>query len=320
MSVTREDLLEAQKNVTQFVHRTPVLTSSGLDAMFGCSLYFKCENFQKTGSFKMRGACNGVALLLAEGAVSRVATHSSGNFAAALALAAATRNIPATIVMPRSAPLVKKKAVVGYGADIVECEPTLQAREETLAEVVKNTGATFLHPYDDPRIIAGQATCAMELIEDKEGLDWIVAPVGGGGLVSGTALAAHYFSPGTRVKAAEPAGADDAYRSLEAGRILPSERPNTIADGLLTSLGRHTFPIIARYVDQVVLVDDADIMYCLRTILQRLKIVVEPSAAVALAAIGKAKEHFNGARVGVILSGGNVDLDQLLATNSKGPG
>jgi threonine dehydratase len=319
MPVTREDLLDARRNVSNVVHRTPVLTSTGLNAMYGCSLFFKCENFQKTGSFKMRGASNGVALMQREGSVTRVATHSSGNFAAALARAAATRNIPATIVMPRSAPQVKKRAVAGYGADIVECEPTLEARERTLADVVKETGATFLHPYDDPRVIAGQATTAMELMEDAEQLDWIVAPVGGGGLVSGTALAAHYFNPLTRVIGGEPEGADDAYRSIEAGTILPSQNPSTIADGLLTSLGRHTFPIIQEHVERIVLVDDGDIMCSLRAIWERMKIVVEPSAAVALAAVGKAKEHFNGARVGIILSGGNVDLDRLLWVNPKGP-
>jgi threonine dehydratase len=318
MSVTRENLLDARRNVAEYVHRTPVFTSSGLDAMFGCSLFFKCENFQKTGSFKMRGATNGVALLLSEGPVTRVATHSSGNFAAALALAAATQGLPATIVMPHSAPQVKKEAVASYGADIVECEPTLQARESTLAEVVRESGATFLHPYDDPRIIAGQATAAVELFEDTEPLDWVIAPVGGGGLVSGTAMAARYFSPDTRIIAAEPSGADDAYRSLEAGTIVPSLNPNTIADGLLTSLGRHTFPIIQKHVDRIVLVDDADIVFCLRILWERMKIVVEPSAAAALAAVGKAKEHFSGARVGVILSGGNVDIDRLMLANPKG--
>jgi threonine dehydratase len=267
----------------------------------------------------MRGASNGLALLLQEGPVARVATHSSGNFAAALALAAATRNIPATIVMPRSAPQIKKSAVASYGADIVECEPTLQARESTLAEVVKETGAKFLHPYDDPRIIAGQSTAAQELFEDTEQLDWVVAPVGGGGLVSGTALAAHHFSPLTRVIAAEPSGADDAYRSLEAGHIMPSLHPDTIADGLLTSLGQYTFPIIQRHVDRILLISDAEIVGSLRAIWERMKIVVEPSAAVALAAVGKAKEHFNGARVGIILSGGNVDFDRLMLANSKGP-
>ena len=318
MSVTRENLLDARRNVAEYVHRTPVFTSSGLDAMFGCSLFFKCENFQKTGSFKMRGATNGVALLLSEGPVTRVATHSSGNFAAALALAAATQGLPATIVMPHSAPQVKKEAVASYGADIVECEPTLQARESTLAEVVRESGATFLHPYDDPKIIAGQATAAVELFEDTEALDWVIAPVGGGGLVSGTAMAAHYFSPDTRIIAAEPSGADDAYRSLEAGTIVPSLNPNTIADGLLTSLGRHTFPIIQKHVDRIVLVDDADIVFCLRILWERMKIVVEPSAAAALAAVGAAKEHFSGARVGVILSGGNVDIDRLMLANPKG--
>jgi threonine dehydratase len=308
---TREILAATYVRVRPKVHRTPVLTSTALNQVCGARLYFKCENFQKTGSFKMRGASNALACLLDSGPVAGVCTHSSGNFAAALASAARQAGVPATIVMPRTAPRVKKEAVRGYGAEIVECDPTLAARQSALDELVRTSGFAPLHPYDHPWVIAGQATAAMELIQEQPGLDWIVAPVGGGGLVSGTALAAHFFSPGTRVAAAEPAGADDAYRSLKAGKIVPQTDPRTMADGLLTSLGQHTFPVLRDFVDRVLLVTEEEIVASMRQLFMRMKIVVEPSAAVAFAAVLAPGSPFAGTRTGLLLSGGNVDLDRL---------
>lgn len=308
---TSETLLSALHRVRPWVHQTPVLTSTRLNEATGARLYFKCENFQRTGSFKVRGATNAMLCLLEEGPVPGVCTHSSGNFAAALALAARLAGIPASIVMPRNAPAVKKEAVRAYGGTIVECEPTLAARQKTLEELVETTGFAPLHPYDHPWVIAGQATCAMELFEEVRDLDWVVAPVGGGGLVSGTALAARFFSGVTRVVAAEPAGADDAFRSLEQGRIVPQANPRTIADGLLTSLGSHTFPVIQEFVERVVLVTEEEIVEAMRQLFTRMKIVVEPSSAVAFAAVVKSPEVFGGTRTGVVLSGGNVDPERL---------
>jgi len=308
---TREPLILAQRRVRPRIHRTPVLTSTRLNEACGNSLYFKCENFQKTGSFKARGATNALACLLEEKEVPGVCTHSSGNFAAALAWAAGQSGLPATIVMPKNAPRVKMDAVRAYGARIVECEPTLADRERSLTDLVRSTGYAPLHPYDHPWVIAGQATCAMELLEEQPELDWLVAPVGGGGLVAGTALAAHFFSPTTRVIAAEPAGADDAFHSLRLGQVVPQAQPHTIADGLLTSLGQHTFPVLREFVDQVVLVTDEEIVDAMRLLFTRMKIVIEPSGAVALAAVIKSADIFAGTRTGVILSGGNVDPERL---------
>jgi threonine dehydratase len=309
--LTREDLEAAAVRIRPFVHRTPVLTCSTIDALLGASLFFKCENFQKVGAFKFRGATNAVRMLT-PGQVRRgVATHSSGNHAAALALAARVRGIPAYIVMPENAPSIKKAAVAGYGAAITFCEATLRAREETLAKVIAETGAEEVHPYNDVRVIAGQSTAARELFEDVRDLDIVMTPVGGGGLLSGTALSAHYLSPRTAVIAAEPEGADDAARSFRAGHIIPSIRPNTIADGLLTSLGGNTFAVISRHVRDVVTIDDAAIIAAMRLVWERMKIIIEPSAAVPLAAIVQGNVEAEGKRVGIILTGGNCDLDNL---------
>jgi threonine dehydratase len=309
--LTREDLEAAAERIRPFVHRTPVLTCSTIDALLGASLFFKCENFQKVGAFKFRGATNAVRMLT-PGQVRRgVATHSSGNHAAALALAARVRGIPAYIVMPENAPSIKKAAVAGYGAAITFCEATLRAREETLAKVIAETGAEEVHPYNDVRVIAGQSTAARELFEDVRDLDIVMTPVGGGGLLSGTALSAHYLSPRTAVIAAEPEGADDAARSFRAGHIIPSIRPNTIADGLLTSLGGNTFAVISRHVRDVVTIDDAAIIAAMRLVWERMKIIIEPSAAVPLAAIVQGNVEAEGKRVGIILTGGNCDLDNL---------
>lgn len=306
-----ETINAARLRIRDWINHTPVVTCSSIDQMVGAELFFKCENFQKVGAFKFRGAVNAVFSLTPEVGFRGVATHSSGNHAQALALAARCHGFPSYIVMPDNAPSVKKQAVLGYGARITECEPTLAAREETLARVVSETGATFIHPYNDYRIIAGQATAACELLEKAPDLDIIITPVGGGGLLSGTALATRYFSPSVRVMAAEPAGADDAYRSLEQGRILPSVKPQTIADGLLTSLGDLTFPIIRDHVDCIVRVEEKTIVKAMRLLWERAKLVVEPSAAVALAALFEKPSIFNGLRVGLILSGGNVDLEKL---------
>lgn len=302
---------QTAQRIRQYIHRTPVMTCENLNTIANASLFFKCENFQKVGAFKFRGACNAVFRLKDEEAKKGVATHSSGNHAAALTLAAKMRGIPAYIVMPKTAPAVKKEAVAGYGAKITFCEPTLQSRESTLEEVVKETGAAFIHPYNDYRIIAGQATAGLELLEEIPELDIVLTPVGGGGLLSGTALSFSYFSPSTQVIAAEPEGADDAFRSLQAGRIIPSENPKTIADGLLTSLGDKTFPIIQKHIRQIVTVSDEATIAAMHYIWERMKIVVEPSAAVPLGAILEKKIDLSGKRIGIILSGGNVDLSNL---------
>jgi len=273
--------------------------------------FFKCENFQKVGAFKFRGASNAVFSLSGEEAQKGVATHSSGNHAAALALAARMRNIPAYIVMPWTASEIKKKAVAGYGGIITYCEPTLAARESTLAKVVAETGATMIHPYDNLMVIAGQGTAAKEMIEDAGTFDIIMAPVGGGGLLSGTALSAKSLSPGARVIAAEPAGADDAFRSFYAGEIFPSVDPRTIADGLLTSLSERTFTIIMGKVDGIVTVSEEKIVEAMRMVWERMKIIIEPSSAVPLGAILEGKVDVAGVKTGIILSGGNVDLENL---------
>ena len=306
-----EDFRQAHKRIEPFIHRTPVLTSATIDRMASGDIFFKCENLQKAGAFKIRGACNAVFSLSDEEADRGVATHSSGNHAAALALAARWRGVPAYVVMPETAPHVKKLAVAGYGAEIVFCKPTLEARERALAEVVARTGAAFVHPYNDLRVITGQGTAAIELCEEVQNLDLVVAPVGGGGLLSGTAVAVSFVSPGTAVVAAEPERADDAYRSLKSGHIVPSVHPNTIADGLLTSLGDLTFPILQRYVRDIVLVSEEAIVEAMRCLWERMKILVEPSAAVPLGAILSRRLDVAARRVGIIVSGGNVDLDRL---------
>jgi threonine dehydratase len=308
---TIDDVRRAAQRIGPHAHRTPVLTSESLDRLTGCHLFFKCENFQKVGAFKFRGATNAVFSLPEEEARRGVATHSSGNHAAALALAAARRGIRAYIVMPDNAPEIKKTAVAGYGAEITFCQPTLPAREEGLATVVRKTGAVFIHPYNDPRVIAGQGTAALELLEDVPDLDFVIGPVGGGGLMSGTCLTVSVLAPQTKIIGAEPKGADDAYRSLKAGRIIPSEKPRTIADGLLTSLGSRTFPILHRHLECIVTVSEAAIIQAMRHVWERMKIIIEPSAAVPLAAIMESDWGQTGKRVGVIFSGGNLNLDKL---------
>ncbi len=309
--MTKEDFLQAHRRIQPYIHRTPTLTNQTLDRMSGASLFFKCENFQKMGAFKMRGAANAILCLDKEARQKGVATHSSGNFAQALALSAKLLGVKAYIVMPSNSPAVKKAAVRDYGGEIIECAPTLQAREETLQKVVLQTGATFLHPFNQKEVILGQGTAAIELLEDVGQLDAIIAPVGGGGLVGGTALAAHFFSPKTKVYAAEPLGADDAWQSVQAGYIVPQTNPQTIADGLRTSLGDMTFPLIRDFVKKIIRVEEREIVEAMRLLMERMKLVAEPSGVVPLAAILKEKESFQGCRVGIILSGGNVDLKVL---------
>ena len=308
---TIADVRAAAERILPHAHRTPVLTCASLDAMIGARLFFKCENFQRVGAFKFRGATNAVFSLSEHDAGKGVATHSSGNHAAALALAARLRGIPAHVVMPRTSSAVKLAAVAGYGGRIVLCEPTLAAREETLASVVAETGATFVHPYNDPLVIAGQGTAALELLENVRDLDIVMAPVGGGGLLSGTAITVTSLSPKTRVVAAEPAAADDAFRSLEAGRIVPSVDPRTVADGLLTSLGTLTFAIIRERGVEIVTVGEEAIVAATRHVWERMKIVIEPSSAVPLGALLAGALRAAGQRIGVIVTGGNVDLDRL---------
>jgi threonine dehydratase len=287
-----------------------VLTSASINTIAGCELFFKCENFQQVGAFKTRGATNAALKLSAEQRAKGIATHSSGNHAQAIARAAKILGVPAYIVMPSTAPEIKKRGVLGYGGNIFECEPTLEARESTLAGVIQKTGATEIHPFNNEDVIEGQATAAKELFEDAPQLDFILAPVGGGGLLSGILLATKYFSPTTAVIAGEPAGADDAFRSLQSGKIEPSQS-NTIADGLLTTLGTKTFPIIRDHVKEIITVTDEEIIAAMRLIWERLKIIVEPSAVVPLAAVLKKPSLFNKKKVGIILSGGNVDLAKV---------
>jgi threonine dehydratase len=305
------DILSAAERIQPFVHRTPIVTCSAVDHRLGASLFFKCEHFQKVGAFKFRGACNAVFALDDTRCRNGVIAHSSGNHAQALALAAKIRGIPAFIVMPSNAPEVKKAAVAEYGARITFCEPTLEARELTQARIISETGAVEIHPYDNYEVIAGQATAALELLNERPDIDIIVAPVGGGGLLAGTALSAHFHNRRVEVFGAEPANADDAQRSLLAGRIIPSDNPKTIADGLLTSLGSRNFPILQRHLKSIVLASEASIVDYMRFFWERSKMVIEPSAATALAAIAENKQLFSGRKIGVILSGGNVDLSRL---------
>jgi threonine dehydratase len=305
------DIQAAHSRISPFIHRTPVLTSSQLDKIFGCSLYFKCENFQKVGAFKYRGATNAVLLLTGEERKRGVVTHSSGNHAAALALAANTNNVKAYIVMPSSAPAVKKSAVAGYGAEITFCEPTLKAREETAASIIAETGAVMVHPYDNFNVICGQGTAALELIEQTGVPDIIIAPVGGGGLLSGTSTAAKGISSKIEVLGAEPLNANDAWKSFTTGILTPSVNPQTIADGLLTSLSELTFTIIRKNVDQLMTASEEAIKECMLLVWERMKIIIEPSSATALAIILENKDYFRGKRTGIIVSGGNVELRKL---------
>ncbi len=302
-----DDILHASKVLSGVAHRTPVMTSRLLNRLTGAMLFFKCENFQRAGAFKFRGAFHAVSRLSEEEACRGVATHSSGNHAAALALAASLRGIPAYIVMPENAPVVKKAAVKEYGGRITFCAPTLAAREETLAAVVRDTGAVFIHPYDHPHVIAGQGTAALELLKELHDVEMVMAPVGGGGLLSGTSLTVKALSSDIRVIGAEPAGADDAYRSFHSGVLVPSVEPVTIADGLLTSLSERTFSIIRSKTDDILTASEESIRRALHLIMQRMKIVVEPSAAVPLAVVLDHPEVFTGKKVAIILSGGNLD-------------
>jgi threonine dehydratase len=317
MLPTMADVRSAAERIRPHAHRTPVLTCHALDELCGGRLFFKCENFQKAGAFKFRGATNAVFSLAPDEAECGVLTHSSGNHGAALALAARMRGIPACVVVPTNAPTIKRAAIAGYGARIVDCEPTLAAREATAARVLAETGATLIHPYDDDRIIAGQGTAALELLEDVPGLDAVLAPVGGGGLVSGTAIAVKGLSPATDVYAAEPAGADDALRSLRAGRIIPQTDPRTVADGLRTSLAPRTFAVIQELVKDILTVTEDEIIWAMRHVLERMKIVIEPSSAVPVAAVLVGRLPAKGRRVGIILSGGNVDWDNLPWVRSR---
>ncbi len=310
MSIDLAVIRAAHERIRDKIHRTPVLTSRRLDEACGAQLFFKCENFQKVGAFKARGATNAVFSLSEAEAARGVATHSSGNHAAALARAARLRGVAAHIVMPSNSSAVKQAAVRGYGGQVILSAPTLQAREEACARVLAETGAAFIHPYNDYRVMAGQGTAALELLEDVPDLDLILAPVGGGGLLSGTAIAAKGLQPGIQVIAAEPEQADDARRSFQEGRIIPAQA-NTIADGLRTSLGELNFPIIRANVDDIVTVSEAAIVAAMRQIWTTMKIIIEPSSAVPYAAIAEKKFAVAGRRVGIILTGGNVDLDAL---------
>jgi len=305
------DIRSAHQRIKQFIHRTPVLTSGQLNGIFGCELYFKCENFQKVGAFKFRGATNAVLSLTEDQKKHGVVTHSSGNHAAALALAAKMNGIKAFIVMPENAPSVKKDAVAGYGALITFCKPTLQAREETCRAIMEKEGATLVHPYDNFNVICGQGTAALELIEETGEPDVIVAPIGGGGLMSGTSTCAKGFNEKIKVTGAEPLNANDAWKSFKTGILTPSVNPLTIADGLLTSLSELTFAIIRKNVDEIFTAEEDSIISSMKLVWERMKIIIEPSSATVLAVIKENPEFFKGKKVGLIISGGNVDLTRL---------
>lgn len=310
-TLTIDDVKEAHDRVRPYIHRTPVLTSTYLNNLTGARLHFKCENFQKAGAFKVRGACNAVFGLSDEAAVNGVCTHSSGNHALSLSYAAGQRGIPCNVVMPRTAPEAKKAAVRGYGGKITECEPSTTSREEVFARVQAETGGEFVHPYNDLRVITGQATCSLELLQEVEDLDAIVAPIGGGGMISGTCLTLSNLAPNVEIFAAEPEQADDAYRSFKAGHIIADDAPVTVADGLKVPLKENTWHFVSNFVTDILTVSEDEIIEAMKLIWQRMKIVVEPSSAVTLAVILKNPEVFASKNVGVIITGGNVDLDKL---------
>nr|WP_293303295.1 pyridoxal-phosphate dependent enzyme [Allomuricauda sp.] len=307
----QKQLQECHERIKPFIHNTPVLTSRLIDQMVGASVFFKCENFQRMGAFKMRGAANAIMQLPKALQQKGVVTHSSGNFAQALSLAAQSLGVKAFIVMPKNAPQVKKNAVKGYGGIVVECESTLEAREKEAQKIEEEQGATFIHPSNDDAVILGQGTACKELLEEHSELDYVFAPVGGGGLIAGTALAAHYFGNSCKVIGGEPLEADDAYRSLKSGTIETNISTNTIADGLRTHLGDRNFPIVQRYVDHITRVTEDEIVAAMQILWERLKIVCEPSSAVAFAATLKEKELLKGKKIGIIISGGNVDVNRL---------
>jgi threonine dehydratase len=305
---------EAHDRIRPFIHHTPVLTNQTINDLVGAELFFKCENFQKIGAFKARGGLNAILQVVANQEGNAITTHSSGNHAQAVAFAARQVGIPAYIVMPRTAPKVKKEAVLGYGAEVIECEPTLDAREAGVQEVIERTGAVLVHPFDDDRVIAGQATATKELIEDanrEKPFDIIMSPVGGGGLLSGTALTTHYLSPTTRVIAGEPEGAADAVLSFRSGQVEKAPYIKTIADGLMTTLSERTLAIIRSHVSDILTVSDDEIIAAMRLVWERMKIIIEPSSAVPLAAVLKHKDQFAGQKIGIIVTGGNVDLGKL---------
>lgn len=311
MIPTYDDVLEAHERIGPYIHRTPVMTSSFLNGLAGSELFFKCENFQKAGAFKARGASNAVFGLAEEKSKKGVATHSSGNHALSLSYAAGRRGIPCHVVMPRTAPQAKKDAVIGYGGKITECEPSTTNREETFAKVQAETGAEFVHPYNDPRVIVGQATCSRELVEDVDNLDAVVAPIGGGGMISGSCLTLSNIAPRTKIYAAEPKNADDAYRSFKAGYIIADDAPQTVADGLKVPLKELTWRFVSKHVTDILLATEEEIVDAMKLIWKRMKIIVEPSSSLPLATILKNPDTFRGKRVGVIVTGGNVDLDKL---------
>ena len=308
-----DDIRAAAGRIKGIGHRTPILTSQTLDKMAGRKLFFKCENFQKVGAFKLRGGWNAVSMLSDEEAAKGVCTHSSGNHAQAVAFSAMKRGIASYIVMPNNVPDVKLNAVKGYGANIILCEPTLEARETTLDEITKKTGAQMVHPFNNPNVIAGQGTAALEMIEDLGTLDAIIAPIGGGGLMSGTCIATRSLLPETKLFGAEPAGADDAYRSLKEGKIIPQTNPDTICDGLLTSLGEYTWNILKDHLEAIYTVTDDEVINAMRLIWERMKIIIEPSSATAVAVALKSEfKALEGLeKVGIILTGGNVELSKL---------
>lgn len=313
---TYEDMLAAHERIQPHIRRTPVRTSAYLNELTGAELFFKCENFQEPGAFKVRGASNAVFGLDAAQAAKGVATHSSGNHASCLSYAAMLRGIPCNVVMPRTAPQAKKDTVRRYGGRITECEPSTSSREESFAKVQAETGGDFVHPYNDHRVIAGQGTCAREFVEQTDGLDMVVAPIGGGGMISGTCLTLSTLAPETQVIAAEPEQADDAYRSFKAGYIIADDAPKTIADGLLVPLKDLTWHFVSGHVSEIYTASDAQIIEAMKMIWKHLRIVMEPSSAVPLATILKNKQAFAGKRVGLIVTGGNVDLDKLPWMNS----
>jgi threonine dehydratase len=308
---TLSDIRASHSRIRPFIHQTPVLSSKLLNELFSCELYFKCENFQKVGAFKFRGATNAVLSLAPEEKRRGVVTHSSGNHAAALALAASMNGVKANIVMPETAPIVKKNAVAGYGADITFCKPTLEAREETTRIIIEKTGAILVHPYDNFNVICGQGTAALELLTEKSNLDLVIAPVGGGGLISGTSICAKGIDKGIRVIGAEPLNANDAFISFTTNKLTPSVNPLTIADGLLTSLSELTFSIIKKNVDEIYTVKEESIIECMLLVWERMKIIIEPSSATVLAVVKENPEVFKGKRIGLIISGGNVDFRKL---------
>lgn len=309
--MNKETLIQVHDKVKPYIHRTPVLSSELINEITGCKVFFKCENFQKMGAFKMRGATNAILQLSDENKKNGVVTHSSGNFAQALSLAAKSIGVKAYIVMPSSATEIKKTAVKSYGGELIECEPNLDAREKAANDIAESTGATFLHPSNDIEVILGQGTACKELLEYNDSIEHVLVPIGGGGLIAGSALAAKYFGKNCTVIGAEPFEVDDAYRSLKSGRIETNDSTNTIADGLKTQLGDKNFPIIKNEIKSIIRITEEEIIESMKIIWERLKIICEPSCSLPLAAVLKNKETFKNKKVGIIISGGNVDLNNL---------